>query len=55
MQTKKINLNEFKKECLEIKRLLEIKGGSCNSSSSINMLTQCCTADIDTSRRDPDY
>mgnify|MGYP000090027470 CR=1 FL=1 len=35
MQTKKINLKEFKKESLHVKKLLEAKGGSggCTTQS----------------------
>lgn len=44
METKKINLKEFKKESLLIKKLLEAKGGSgsCNSNGRIKTNGPCC-------------
>ena len=58
MQTKKINLKEFKKESLHIKKLLEAKGGSGNcdyNSGSGGCITRSCSSDIDTRGCDSDY
>ena len=43
METKKINLKEFKKESLQIKKLLEAKGGSgCSNQGTV----QCRTCSV---------
>ena len=43
MQTKKINLKEFKKESLQIKKLLEAKGGSgCTNDGTVRCTTNQC-------------
>ena len=58
MQTKKINLKEFKKESLHIKKLLEAKGGSCpgGSTRSIYCQTYTTSCEYDNYRRcDTDY
>lgn len=53
MQTKKINLKEFKKESLQIKKLLEAKGGSgACSTTSYSCLTITNGTEYDNRRCD---
>ena len=53
MQTKKINLKEFKKESLNIKKLLEAKGGSgACSTTSYSCLTITNGTEYDNRRCD---
>lgn len=52
---KKINLKEFKQDKLAVSKLLEIKGGSCNSSGTVNSQTKTCGGDADYKRSDSDY
>ena len=58
MQTKKINLKEFKKESLHIKKLLEAKGGSCpgGATTSVSCQTYTNSCEYDSARRcDSDF
>ena len=56
MQTKKINLKEFKKESLQIKKLLEAKGGSgSNCYSGSVSWSRSCGRDTDCKTGDCDY
>lgn len=53
MQTKKINLKEFKKESLHIKKLLEAKGGSGGpcSTNTFSCRTYANSPDNDPNRQ----
>ena len=53
MQTKKINLKEFKKESLQIKKLLEAKGGS--GCATMNCVTRGCSYKSDNKPCDAIY
>ena len=53
MQTKKINLKEFKKESLQIKKLLEAKGGS--GCATMNCITRGCSYTSDNKPCDAVY
>ncbi len=58
MQTKKINLKEFKKESLHIKKLLEAKGGSCFNGATTSLICQTYSSscEYDNARRcDSDF
>ena len=56
MQTKKINLKEFKKESLQIKKLLEAKGGSGGTTYSPTCVTRSSSNEWDATRScDSDY
>ena len=52
---KKINLKEFKQDSLAVSKLLEAKGGSCNSSGTVNCRTNTCGGDADNRGCDSDF
>lgn len=52
---KKINLEEFKQDKLAVSKLLEAKGGSCNTSGTVRSQTKTCGGDADYKRSDSDY
>lgn len=52
---KKINLKEFKQDKLAISKMLEAKGGSCNTSGTVNCRTKTCGGDGDNHRCDTDW
>lgn len=54
---KKINLKEFKQDKIIVKKLLEIKGGSgdCSTSGTVSCHTHICGGDFDSKTCDSNF